>query len=90
MKKYFLFLCLIISGWASGQTNGKVYYQGFVEEVEGKRFSYHSPFPEITASLLLRGQEDYKPIEWKTEAVPENYSEKYITFMWLFAMDVSS
>lgn len=77
---------LLVSYFAIAQT----YFQGFTEEINGKRFGYHSPFPDVNTSLLLRGQPDYKSIEWKTEAVPINYPEKYVSFIWVFGMDVTS
>ena len=66
------------------------YFQGYSEEVSGKRFGYHSPIPEVNTSLLLRGQSDYDPISWKTEVVPKNYKQEYVSFIWLFGMDVTS
>lgn len=86
----FTSLFLMITSIAFGQNNRQDYYQGYTEKVNGKRFGYHSPFPDVNTSLLLRGHADYDFIEWKTEAVPKNYSDEYVTFMWLFAMDVNS
>ncbi len=57
------------------KTQEDQYFQGYDEEISGKRFGYHSIFPNVTTSLLLRGQTDYEPISWKTEIVPEDYSE---------------
>ena len=39
-------------------------------------------------SLLSRARSDYEPIEWKTEAVPENYKGKTVSFIWLYGTDV--
>lgn len=83
-------LFLIVANIVLGQSNKQDYFQGYVEEVHGKRFGYHSPFPDVNTSLILRGEEDYTFIEWKTEEIPENYSDEYVTYIWLFAMDVSS
>ncbi len=85
-----LILFLVLGLNLLGQKTGQDYFQGFTEEVAGKRFGYHSPFPDVTSSLLLRGQSDYSAIEWKTEAVPKNYKDQYVTFIWLFGMDVTS
>lgn len=46
--------------------------------------------PDINTSLLLRGQSDYDPIEWITETVPAYYSGEFISFIWLFGMDVTA
>ena len=59
-------LFLIIANIVPGQNNKQDYFQGYVEEVQGKRFGYHSPFPDVNTSLILRGEEDYTYIEWKT------------------------
>ena len=32
------------------------YFQGFNKVLQGKSFTYHSAVPEITSSLLVRGQ----------------------------------
>lgn len=80
----------IIGGVVHGQSNNESYFQGYTKEVSGKRFAYHSPIPNVTASLLVRGQEDYKPIVWETEVIPGNYSDKFVTFIWVFGMDVST
>lgn len=89
MKQLFTILFLIVTSTVFGQNN-QDYFQGYTEEVQGKRFGYHSPFPDVNTSLIIRGKEDYTFIEWKTEEVPENYSHKYVSYIWLFAMDVTS
>ncbi|MEZ4943349.1 MAG: glycoside hydrolase family 38 C-terminal domain-containing protein [Saprospiraceae bacterium] len=81
---------LLVSGIAYGQQTQQDYFQGYAEEINGQRFGYHSPLPDVTAALLLRGQADYVPIEWETAVVPANYRDKYSTFIWLFGMDVTS
>jgi len=83
-------LVLLLGNLAYGQKASQQYFQGYSEEVAGKRFGYHSIFPDISSSLLLRGQSDYAPIEWKTEIVPKGYQGNFVTFIWVFGMDVSS
>ncbi|NUQ22324.1 MAG: hypothetical protein HUU34_00105 [Saprospiraceae bacterium] len=73
--------------WA--QQGAPEYLQGYAEEAAGKRFAYHSPFSNVTPSLLLRGQADYSPIEWKTEPLKAGYAEPFVSFIWLFGMDVT-
>jgi glycosyl hydrolase family 38 len=85
-----ILLLLMVSSTVFGQNNKQVYFQGYAEEINGKRFGYHSPFPNVNTSLILRGQSDYAYLEWKTEIVPINYSNEYITYIWLFGMDVTS
>ena len=82
-----LLLCLSSALWAQ-QANPE-YLQGYAEEVAGKRFAYHSPFSNASPALLLRGQADYAPIEWKTEPLKAGYSDPFVSFIWLFGMDVT-
>ncbi len=83
-------LFLGVSFLAQSQSDPSQYFQGFREEISGTSFGYHSPFPDVNTALLVRGEENYKPIEWRTEIVPENYKGKFITFAWVFSMDVTS
>lgn len=83
-----VFLLVCFSGF--GQDGHQNYLQGYAGDVGGKNFGYHSPLPGVTNSLLLRGQADYNPIEWLTETVPVNYFGEFISFIWLFGMDVTS
>ncbi|MEN8153086.1 MAG: glycoside hydrolase family 38 C-terminal domain-containing protein [Acidobacteriota bacterium] len=86
----FIVLVFMLVNITPGQNNRQTYFQGYVEEVKGKRFGYHSPIPKVNTSLLLRGRQDFTPIIWRAEAIPKNYNKKYVTYIWLFAMDVSS
>jgi hypothetical protein len=83
---FFLFLLSTVS--ATGQTTLSPYFQGYQEEVSGTRFGYHSPLPDVNTSLLIRGREDYVPIVWNSEIVPQNYRGEFVNFIWLFGMDV--
>ncbi|MEN8193863.1 MAG: glycosyl hydrolase family 38, partial [Bacteroidota bacterium] len=64
------------------------YFQGYQEEVGGKRFTYHSPLPNVTQCLLARANKEYDPIEWKTEVVPKDYKGKSIPFIWMYGIGV--
>jgi hypothetical protein len=89
-SKLLLNLLLFLSATIFAQNSIDNYFQGFQEEVSGKRFGYHSPFPDVNASLILRGQADYLPIEWKTETIPSTHNKKFVNFIWVFACDVTS
>ncbi|MCP5538504.1 MAG: hypothetical protein H7A51_20025 [Akkermansiaceae bacterium] len=71
------------------QEQAPKYYQGYHKEISGKRFSYQSPLPGVSASLLVRGEADYQAIEWETESVPENDPRDEVDFIMAFAMDVT-
>ncbi|MDA0196695.1 MAG: hypothetical protein O2887_16730 [Bacteroidetes bacterium] len=81
---FTLLLCVNLMAQSERQN----FFQGYVKEVSGKRFGYHSPLPDVNTSLLLRGMDDYEPIEWETEIVSKNYAERYATYIWVFGMDV--
>jgi len=71
----------------SAQNDVSEYFKGYAEEINGKRFSYHSPFPDVTSSLIMRGRADFEPIRWRTEVVPESYQGDFVTFVWVYSMD---
>ena len=83
-----ILLILIAASICHAQNEIQNYFQGFEEEISGKRFGYHSPLPDVTNSLLLRGQSDYEPLVWKTGIVPDHYKDPFVHFIWLFGMDV--
>lgn len=87
--KLLIVLLLIANSIVFGQVS-KTHFGGYTEEVNGKPFTYHSPLSNVTPSLILRGQSDFPYLEWKTETVPKNYSGKYLTYIWMFGMDVTS
>ena len=72
------------------QSANNTFFQGFSEEVSGKRFGYHSPLPTVSESLLLRGRQDFEAISWSTEVMPEQINSAYINLIWIFGMDVHS
>ncbi len=81
-------LALLLSGGIAVALGQPVeYFQGFAEEISGKNFTYHSPFPEVTSSLIMRGRADFEPIRWRTEVVPESYQGEQVTFVWVYSMD---
>jgi len=88
--KYLLVLLFAVVNFAAAQSGSEKYFQGYKEEVSGKRFGYHSPLPDVNTCLLLRGRSDYSPLEWKTGVIPENYPDNFVTVMWIFGMDVTS
>jgi len=90
MKHRFILGCLLlIFSISFAQENSNKYLQGFARVVDGKNFGYHSPFPDVNTSLITRGQADYKPISWETEVVPITYDKDFVSFIWVFARDVS-
>lgn len=89
-SKHILILAFSFLILLNANAQSSDFKQGFDIEVSGKPFSYHSPFPDVTQSLIVRGRSDYQPIEWKTEPVHLDGTESFVNFIFLYAMDVSS
>jgi len=51
-----------------GNPNG--YLKGFAKTLHGTDFSYHSPQPNVSNSILIRSMEKNLYGEWETEPVP--------------------
>ncbi|MEA3462762.1 MAG: glycoside hydrolase family 38 C-terminal domain-containing protein [Bacteroidota bacterium] len=90
MRIMFLMVILLTSVFASAQSDAPEYFMGFAEELGGKRFAYHSPLPDVSASLIMRGMDEYDPIRWLTEVVPASYDRDFVTFVWVYSMDTDS
>jgi alpha-mannosidase len=91
MKLHFLIGLLFIFGAiVLGQQAPQNYFQGYEKEIAGRGFTYESSLPNVNKSFLLRGQKGFPDIEWQTEVIPKKYTNKYVTFIWLFAMDVNA
>lgn len=81
---FFVFNILIFS-----QKNNENYLQGYAKTISGNELSYHSPLPDVKTSLLVRANELYSSIEWETETIPKNYGDDFLTFIWMFGIDVN-
>lgn len=81
----FLQLCLLPLGYA--QLPQGNYFQGYQRSLSGFPFSYHSPLPDVSGSLIVRANENFRPIEWETAAAPENFREEFAYFIWAYGMD---
>jgi len=82
-----IMVMFLASGFASAQSDASEYFNGYAKEIGGKRFTYHSPFPDVTAALIMRGRADFEPIRWLTETVPASYKGEFISFIWVYSMD---
>lgn len=65
------------------------YLQGYAGSVWGNTLTYHSPHPEVNRSLLVRSLDSKQHIRWKTETVPVNYNKEFVSFIWMFGIDVN-
>lgn len=87
MRVLFFMVLMLIPELAHAQSEADEYFMGYAREISGKRYSYHSPFPDVTDALIMRGRADFEPIRWFTEVVPETYEGDFITFIWVYSMD---
>jgi len=87
MKVFLLLVFLLSPGLIKAQSTEEEYFNGYAKELGGKRFTYHSPFPEVSAALIMRGRADFEPIRWLSEVVPSSYEGDYVSFIWVYCMD---
>jgi len=87
MRVLLLMAILMAPGFITAQSDDAEYFMGYAEEISGKRFTYHSPFPDVSAALIMRGRADFEPIRWLTEVVPASYKEDFVSFIWIYSMD---
>ena len=66
------------------------FFKGYMKSIKGGGFEYHSPQPDVTTSLLVRSIDSVQYIEWETEAIPLEYHQPDIRFVWLFGIDAST
>ncbi len=66
--------------WAD---ESSTWFEGCAKGIAGKKMQYHSALPSVNDALITRATTGIMEIEWETQAVPENYSGKYVTFVWL-------
>ena len=62
MRVFLIMAILMAPGFVTAQSNDAEYFMGYAGEISGKRFTYHSPFPGVSAALIMRGQSGYEPI----------------------------
>ncbi len=69
--------------WPIG--NGR-WLQGYVRSVSGETISYHSAEPDIRSALLVRAMDEQSRVEWETAAVPADWKDPRVTFVWAAGM----
>jgi len=63
------------------------WFEGFSENLGENEFNYESVREDVKASLLTRTTNGKMAIEWMTEALPEDWTNKEADFLWIAAMD---
>ena len=59
------------------------WFEGCAKTIAGTKMQYHSPLPTVNEALITRATTGLMEIEWETQTIPENFSGKYVTFVWL-------
>jgi len=66
------------------------FYSGYTRSLTAGKFSYHSPQPDVTTSLLLRSIDSLSYIEWETETIPAGLKDPSVNFIWMFGIDANN
>ncbi|MCX6247923.1 MAG: hypothetical protein NTW10_09330 [Bacteroidetes bacterium] len=93
MRKFLILLCAVICSLqlpAQQETAwpGK-FFKGYSRSLTTGKFSYHSPQPDVTESLLLRSIDSASFISWETETIPGDFSDPFANFVWMFGIDAN-
>jgi alpha-mannosidase len=75
--------------FAQNPGNPKGYLKGYLKTIKGDNFSYHSPQPNVSSALLIRSMEKNLFVEWETEPVPADFTDREARFIFLAAIDVN-
>ena len=65
------------------------FFKGYTKSISTGKFSYHSPQPDVTNSLLLRSIDSTAFIEWETEKIPVDFKDGFANFVWMFGIDAN-
>jgi hypothetical protein len=80
---FFLFFSTLCAQTPPLPTTESRFLNGFVKEIAGEQIDYHSFHPYATAALLTRCLDGKRIISWQTEAIPPNYTDEFVTFIWI-------
>ncbi|NQV01175.1 MAG: hypothetical protein HQ542_00885, partial [Bacteroidia bacterium] len=85
----FMLLATVMAAAQPSSSWPGSYYQGYTSSIKGGGFSYHSPQPEVTTSMLIRATDSSQYIEWETESLPSTIAEPVARFIWMFGIDAN-
>lgn len=86
--KRALFIFILLMGIFNSAFSQSEYLIGYEKSLAGKDFIYHSLHNDVEKSLLSRANSYFEPIEWETQAVPQDYEKESVSFIWLYGIDV--
>ncbi len=91
MRKKLLLTLTILPLFLMSQTElPSMFFKGYMKSLKGSGFQYHSPQPDVNTSLLLRSIDSVQYIEWETEALPSDYAQQSVNFIWIFGIDANT
>ncbi|MFH1844536.1 MAG: glycoside hydrolase family 38 C-terminal domain-containing protein [bacterium] len=73
----------------TAESTQAIWLPGFEQAVEGDPFSYHSPNPDVSHSLLVRHNSARPAIAWRTAVVPAEPVTEFVHFVWMFGLDIN-
>jgi alpha-mannosidase len=93
VKRFLFLLTLLVSVWVVLPAQETVwpgkFFRGYSRSLTTGKFSYHSPQPDVTESLLLRSIDSTSYISWETENIPSDFKESSASFVWMFGIDAN-
>ncbi len=82
------FILFIWAGNLPAQMAPTRWLQGYQKTITGGTIRYHSPQPDVRSALLVRSLDERDCIEWESASIPPEFNREYVTFVWIFGMDV--
>jgi len=93
VKKTLIFFIILFLCWgtlfAQQESWPGKFYKGYTKSLTTGKFSYHSPQPDVTESLLLRSIDSASFISWETDRIAEDFKEASANFVWMFGIDAN-
>ncbi|MGB3863255.1 MAG: hypothetical protein WA915_14340 [Candidatus Aminicenantaceae bacterium] len=83
-----IFILFLWAGDLQAQIVPRRWLQGYQKTITGGTIRYHSPQPDVRNALLVRSLDERDFIEWKSAPIPPDINREYVTFIWIFGMDV--
>ncbi|MGD9347818.1 MAG: glycoside hydrolase family 38 C-terminal domain-containing protein, partial [Candidatus Aminicenantes bacterium] len=83
-----VFALFLWAGNLQAQIGNSRWLQGYQKTITGGTIRYHSPQPNVRNALLVRSLDERDFIEWKSAPIPLDINREYVTFIWIFGLDV--
>lgn len=90
MIKVMHFISITLFGFFLIQPVTAQYISGYARELKGETIRYECQQPDADSALLVRSIQKDKCIEWETLAIPEDFDEDFVEFIWIAGIDVNA